>query len=98
MTEKQRWLLKDLNDWAERQLARQGRYGPKRKPRPPAIVTSARRAILRAQRIVSDWEASSQVPWKRACQRIQDRREAVRRIILFENTAAALKAIKGLPK
>lgn len=39
MTEKQRWLLKDLEMWERRQMERIGRYGPKPLPLSPDTQT-----------------------------------------------------------
>lgn len=96
MTEKQRWLLVELNNWQTQQLKEIGTYAPKRTPKEPTAVRSARRTITTAAKVIKSWETEKIAPWKQAKESIEQRHAAVRRIILFEKTEVALKAIKEL--
>lgn len=96
MTEKQRWLMKDLETWMESELAKVGRYGPIKPLAEPARVVAARRAAKRASAILQQWEKAKNAPWEKQRKAIYARREEVKRVILFEKTEAALKAIRAL--
>ena len=96
MTEKQRWLLRDLDSWRDRQLQKIGKYGPKRAISAPANVRAARRTVKRAEQTIRQWEEAKKAPWEKQRAGITKRCEFVRRVILFEKTEIALKAIRAL--
>lgn len=96
MTEKQRWLMRDLESWRDAQIAKVGRYGPPKEKKEPSHVRAARVQIARAETVMRKWDKDKNEPWKRAKDSIAKRVESVKRIILFEKTEDALAAIRGL--
>lgn len=96
MTEKQRWLLRDLEAWREKQMEKIGRYGPHREPLPPARVRAAKHAAAKAAIVIREWERTKKAPWDKERAAIVKRVEGIKRIILFEKTEDALKAMRAL--
>lgn len=96
MNEKQRWLLRDLEAWQTRQMDKIGRYGPPHVRKDPPHVRAAKRARAQAERVIAQWEKEKKAPWNQKRDAVQKRATAVRRVILFEKTADALKAVKAL--
>lgn len=97
MNEKQRWLLRDLEEWRDKQMARIGKYGPNKPPQEPAEVKAARRAYEQASKVIRRWDnKEKKAPWDAQKRSIDARVQTVKRAILFEKTAEALKAIKAL--
>jgi hypothetical protein len=98
MTEKQRWLVNDLDAWRDRAVAKIGKYGPLKEPKMPAKVRAAKRAEAIAALEIQRWEASKREPWQKQKDAIAKQYNEVRRIVLFEKTETALKAIRALVK
>lgn len=98
MTEKQRWLLRELEGWQESSLTAVGRYQPARqfKMEDPPAVRQARRTIARCTKLIGAWEQRKKVPWEREREKVYQRHKEVRRIILFDKTEVALAALKQL--
>ncbi len=96
MTEKQRWLLRDLESWASAQMEKIGKYGPPRVKKDPPHVRAAKRAEQQARSVIARWERDRKQPWETAKNTIYKKRDAVKRVILFEKTEDALKALKAL--
>lgn len=96
MTDKQRWLLRELEDWRNSKMSRIGKYGPPVEPKSPANVIAARRAILRLSKVVRKWDEKKKAPWKKLRHAIDAKHAATKRVILFEKTEVALKAVKAL--
>lgn len=95
MNEKQRWLLKDLDAWRDKHQKSIGHWNSYDAPRPPA-VRAMRGQIKKLEQQVKDWEKRQAEPFDRARQKLAEEYSRVKRIILFEKTDAALKAINGL--
>lgn len=95
MTEKQRWLLGDLDRWERDQLDKIGRYGP-RKITKPASLRRAQQQVRRLTAQIDRQEKRARQPYERAKAKISATHQAVRRIILFEKTERALAAIRAL--
>src|SRR5262245_463156 len=98
MTEKQRWLIRELDAWESQRMERIGRYGPKTPVKESLAVRQARRQIARLQGIIAKWDRAKKIPWQRAADLIHEQARAVKRVILFEKTEAALKALRALPR
>lgn len=97
MNEKQRWLLRDLEAWHEKQMERIGKYGPKKELPEPRAVRQARVMRNRATKVIDKWERKEKkAPWQRQKDVIDQRAQSVKRAILFEKTATALAAIRSL--
>lgn len=96
MTEKQRWMINDLNTWQKKQMERIGVYGPHKPAKEPADIRAARRASAAASAVIRKWENEKKTPWHREKTAIETKAQAVRRVILFEKTDAALAAIRTL--
>lgn len=96
MTDKQRWLLADLDKWERAQMERIGRYGPSPLP-PTRALTAARRAVKKAEAQVKLLEKAHRAPWEKLKALVEHHRQSVKRMILFETTEVALRALKSLP-
>lgn len=96
MTEKQRWLLRDLESWRDKQMERIGKYGPKKAATEPRHVRTAKAVAAKAAIVIRQWEKDKDAPWRKQKEALHLRAEAVKRIILFEKTDAALKALRAL--
>lgn len=95
MTEKQRWLLRELDEWKAEQMQRIGQYGPTGPRTSPALL-AAHRAVKRAEEEVERQNKKIRQPWETARDRIAKQHQAVKRSILFEKTEVALRAIRAL--
>lgn len=96
MTEKQRWLLRDLEAWREKQLAKVGKYRARRKVVVPPQVRQALKAQAQAIKTLRAWDAVKDTAWNRDRAAIEQQVTAVKRVILFEKTETALKALRAL--
>lgn len=98
MTEKQRWLMKELDEWRKAQQKLGGQYGPSDVParKVPAEIRNARKVRAEAAKVIKRWEDVRREAWKKEHDAIAKEYEKVRRVILFESTEKALSAIKGL--
>lgn len=96
MTEKQRYLARDLEAWRDSSLKKIGTYFSE--PKAPANIRDLRRTVKRANKIIEQWKRSQRKPWEKKRSDIYARYAAVRRVIIFESTEKALKAIARLPK
>lgn len=95
MTEKQRWLIGDLEKWRDGQLNAIGKYGPRVEKEPRELI-ALRRRMARLTRQIARKERIARKPYERAKAAIYAKHQSVRRVILFEKTEAALRAIRGL--
>lgn len=95
MNEKQRWLLRDLDAWEKKQKSGIGHWSNYDSPR-PASIRAKRKQIKALEKEIKDWEAAQSAPFEKARQKVDDDVRRVKRVILFEKTDAALKALKTL--
>lgn len=98
MTEKQRWLLRELEEWSKEQMRRIGSYGPLKEPMTPTRVKAAIKAMARHQATIKQWDREKRRPWERKRDVIAAMSQRVKRSILFEKTDVALSEIRKLPK
>lgn len=99
MNEKQRWLLRDLDAWEKRQREHVGYYGPKtEKAKEPAAIRAARRTIALHERTVRWYEQKQKAAWQKQRDQISAEYQRVKRIILFEKTELAVKALTLVEK
>jgi len=95
MNEKQRWLLRDLEAWEKKQKSGIGHWSSYDAPRPPSI-RAKKKQIRTLEKEIKDWEAAQSAPFEKARQKVDDEVRRVKRVILFEKTEDALRAIRSL--
>lgn len=82
--------------WQTRELEKIGKWNPKNPPKLPATVIAAQKALKRANTVLSRWETAKKAPWNQQKKVIERSYADIRRIILFEKSEVALKALKAL--
>ncbi len=95
MNEKQRWLLRDLEAWEKKQKVSIGSWHSYDAPR-PASIRAKKKQIRALEKEIKDWEIAQAAPFDKARQKVDDEVRRVKRVILFEKTEAALKAVRSL--
>jgi hypothetical protein len=96
MTEKQRWLLRELSAWRDKKMTAIGRYGPKRLRLNKRVVRKLERQASAINKQIQQMKDHARQPYERAKKAIDTKHDDVRRVILFEKTEKALAALKAL--
>ena len=94
VNEKQRWLLRELDGWRTKEIKSIGHwaYDAIR----PLSIRAKRVQIKKLEADIKAWEAAQTAPFNKQRAEVEKSYSTVKRVILFEKTENALKAIKAL--